>query len=117
MREYVSNEARSRLSTFSFSTLRQLVRNWRCKRQLLKLHLLEDYQLKDIGLTRGQLRHITELPLSVDPVWEADRLRLIASHQKVEAEGLPTQQIYTFSSCPRLTQASSLWRWPCLARP
>jgi hypothetical protein len=46
--------------------------------------LLEDYQLKDIGLTRGQLRHITGLPLSVDPAWEADRLRLIASHQKAE---------------------------------
>ena len=84
MREYVFNEARSRLSTFSFSTLRQLVRNWRSKRQLLKLHLLEDYQLRDIGLTRGQLRQISGLPLSVDPSWEADRLRLIASHQKAE---------------------------------
>ena len=84
MREYVANEARSRLSTFSFSALRQLVRNWRSKRQLLKLHALEDYQLKDIGLTRGQLRQISGLPLSVDPVWEADRLRLVASRQKVE---------------------------------
>jgi uncharacterized protein YjiS (DUF1127 family) len=82
MREYVANEARSRLSTFSFSTLRQLVRNWRCKKQLLKLHALDDYQLKDIGLTRGQLTHITGLPLSVDPVWEAERLRLVASHQR-----------------------------------
>ena len=84
MREYVANEARSRLSTFSFSTLRQLVRNWRARRKLAKLHLLEDFQLKDIGLTRGQLRQISDLPLSVDPLWEADRLRLIASHQKVE---------------------------------
>jgi uncharacterized protein YjiS (DUF1127 family) len=84
MREYVSNEARSRLSTFSFSTLRQLVRNWRCKRQLRKLHVLDDYQLKDIGLTRGQLQHISVLPLTVDPIWEADRLRLVASHQKIE---------------------------------
>jgi uncharacterized protein YjiS (DUF1127 family) len=82
MREYVSNEARSRLSAFSFSTLRQLVRNWRCKKQLRKLHVLDDYQLKDIGLTRGQLNHISGLPLSVDPVWEAERLRLVASHQK-----------------------------------
>ena len=84
MRNYVFNEARSRLSTYSFSSLRQLVRNWRSKQQLLKLHMLEDYQLKDIGLTRGQLRHISGLPLSVDPVWEADRLRLVASHQRVE---------------------------------
>ena len=81
MREYIASEARSRLSTFSFSTLRQLVCNWRSRRKLLKLSALEDYQLKDIGLTRGQLRQITGLPLSVDPVWEADRLRLIASHQ------------------------------------
>jgi len=84
MREYVANEARSRLSTFSFSTLRQLVRNWRCRKQLHKLHGLDDYQLKDIGLTRGQLRLISGLPLSVDPIWEADRLRLLASHQKAE---------------------------------
>ena len=62
----------------------QLVRNWRCRRQLLKLHMLDDDQLKDIGLTRGQLRHISGLPLSVDPVWEAERLRLAASLQKLE---------------------------------
>jgi hypothetical protein len=48
------------------------------------LHVLDDYQLKDIGLTRGQLHHISGLPLSVDPVWEAERLRLVASHQQVE---------------------------------
>ena len=84
MREYVAHEARSRLSTFSFSTLRQLVRNWRCRKQLLKLHGLDDYQLKDLGLTRSQLRHISGLPLSVDPIWEAERLRLVASHQKLE---------------------------------
>ena len=84
MREYVSNEARSRLSTFSFSTLRQLVRNWRCRKQLLKLRGLDDHQLKDIGLNRSQLNHISGLPLSVDPIWEAERLRLVASHQKLE---------------------------------
>jgi uncharacterized protein YjiS (DUF1127 family) len=62
----------------------QLVRNWRCRRQLLKLYVLDDHQLKDIGLTRGQLRHISDLPFSVDPVWEAERLRLAASLQKLE---------------------------------
>ena len=84
MREYIAHEARSRLSTFSFSTLRQLVRNWRCRKQLLKLHGLDDFHLKDIGLTRSQLRHLSGLPLSVDPIWEAERLRLVASHQKAE---------------------------------
>ena len=84
MREYVFGKARSKLGTFSFSTFRQLARSWRARRKLAKLHLLNDHQLKDIGLTRGQLRQISGLPLSVDPVWEADRLRLVASRQKVE---------------------------------
>ena len=81
MREYVANEARSRLSSSSFANLVQLVRNWRSKRTFAKLHLLADHQLKDIGLTRDELSRIAALPLSVDPVWEADRLRLIASHR------------------------------------
>ena len=84
MREYVFGKARSRLSTFSFSTLRQLAHSWHASRKLAKLHLLNDHQLKDIGLTRGPLQHITGLPFSVDPVWEADRLRLVASPPKVE---------------------------------
>ena len=81
MRNYVANEARSRLSSSSFANLVQLVRNWRSKRTFAKLHLLADHQLKDIGLTREQLNRISSLPLSVDPYWEADRLRLLASHR------------------------------------
>jgi uncharacterized protein YjiS (DUF1127 family) len=81
MRNYVINEAQSRLSSSSFANLVQLVRNWRCKRSFAKLHLLADHQLKDIGLTREELARISKLPLSVDPVWEADRLRLVASHR------------------------------------
>ena len=64
----------------------QRIRNWRCKRHLLKLHMLDDHQLKDVGLTRGQLRHISGLPLSIDPVWEAERLRLAASLQKQDRD-------------------------------
>jgi uncharacterized protein YjiS (DUF1127 family) len=83
MRGYDFGKARPRLSTLSFSTFRQLVRSWRARRKLAKLHLLNDHQLKDIGLTRGQLQQISGLLPLVDPIWEADRLRLIASHQKV----------------------------------
>jgi uncharacterized protein YjiS (DUF1127 family) len=81
MRNYVINEAQSRLSSSSFANLVQLVRNWRSKRGFAKLHHLGDHQLKDIGLTREELARISKLPLSVDPVWEADRLRLVASHR------------------------------------
>ncbi len=81
MRNYVATQAQSRLSTSSFATLLQLVRNWRSRRVFAQLHTLCDYQLKDIGLTRAQLAKISNLPLSVDPVWEAERLRLLASHR------------------------------------
>jgi uncharacterized protein YjiS (DUF1127 family) len=84
MREYVFGKARSRLITLCVSILRQLANSWRARRKLAKLHLLNDHQLKDIGLTRGQLRQISGLPVSVDPIWEADRLRLVASRQKEE---------------------------------
>ncbi len=82
MRDYIVNEARSRLSYRSFTSLRQLVRNWRARKTFAKLHLLDDHHLKDIGLTRENLRLLNALPLSVDPVWEADRLRLISSRKK-----------------------------------
>ena len=78
MRNYVINVARSRSSSSSFADLVQLVRNWRSRQTFAKLHLLADHQLKDIGLTREQLTRITKLTLSVDPVWEAARLRLDA---------------------------------------
>jgi uncharacterized protein YjiS (DUF1127 family) len=81
MRNYIINEARSRSSYSSFASLRQLVRNWQSKKTFAKLHLLDDHHLIDIGLTREQLHRINGLPLSVDPVWEADRLRLVASRQ------------------------------------
>jgi uncharacterized protein YjiS (DUF1127 family) len=81
MRDYIINEARSRSSFQSFATLRQLVRNWRSRKTFATLHLLDDSQLADIGLKREHLRQLNALPLSVDPVWEADRLRLIASRQ------------------------------------
>ncbi len=81
MRNYVITEAQSRSNSSGFANLVQLVRNWRSKRVFAKLHLLGDHQLKDIGLTRDELSRIAALPLSVDPVWEADRLRLIASHR------------------------------------
>jgi uncharacterized protein YjiS (DUF1127 family) len=81
MRDYVFKEARSRLSAHSFAGLRSLVRNWKARKKFAKLNLLDDHQLKDIGLTREQLRRVATLPLSVDPVWEAERLRLLASRQ------------------------------------
>jgi uncharacterized protein YjiS (DUF1127 family) len=81
MRNYVATQAQSRLSSSSFANLLQLVRNWRSRRVFAKLDSLSDHQLKDIGLTRAELTKISSLPISVDPIWEAERLRLLASHR------------------------------------
>ena len=81
MRDYIFNEANSRQCYASFATPRQFLRNWRSRRNFAKLHLLDDGQLKDMGLTRENLRHIQGLPLSADPVWELDRVQLLASRK------------------------------------
>lgn len=87
MREYVLNTARSRSSAYGLGRLWFYISNWCARRNLLKLHLLDDHQLKDIGLTRGEVAHLARLPLSVDVVWEAERLRLIASRQRLNSTG------------------------------
>ena len=45
---------------------------------LRRLASLDDYLLRDIGLSREELATFQRMPLSVDMQWEADRLRLIA---------------------------------------
>lgn len=87
MRDYVLNTAKSRSNAYGFGKLWFYVRNWHAKRNLLKLHLLDNHQLKDIGLTRSELAHLAKLPLSVDCIWEAERLRLVASHRGLSSTG------------------------------
>jgi uncharacterized protein YjiS (DUF1127 family) len=82
MREYIEQQARLQQSAETFPRLRLLVRNWLSRRNMLKLHLLDDYQLRDIGLSRHDLDRLNRQPLSLDTVWEAERLKIIASHQR-----------------------------------
>ena len=87
MRDYVLNIAKSRSAASGLGKLWFYARNWNARRNLLKLHLLDDHQLKDIGLTRSEISHLAGLPLSVDVVWEAERLRLVASRQGINSTG------------------------------
>ena len=75
MRDYMLTQSLSRESTFAFPKLRRMLRSWFMKRDLRRLEGFDDYMLNDIGLTRGDLRHLRRLPLDVDLPHEMDRLR------------------------------------------
>lgn len=81
MRDYVYRQSQSRSQATSWGFLRSLVRNWVNRRALADLDRLTEHELRDIGLTRGDLYHLQKLPLSADPVWEMERLRMVASHR------------------------------------
>jgi uncharacterized protein YjiS (DUF1127 family) len=66
MRDYALSRAQSAEATGSASILGRLIRNWRARRSVARLDLLDDRMLRDIGLTREDLRWASGLPLSVN---------------------------------------------------
>jgi uncharacterized protein YjiS (DUF1127 family) len=46
---------------------RQALRSWQTRRQIASLTEFDDHMLADIGLTRGDVRDVLELPFSHDP--------------------------------------------------
>ena len=82
MRGFVETMARQRGSNSVFDALGQRYRSWRARHGIAVLERLDDFQLRDIGLTRGDLQRLKQLPLSVDLQWELERLRLLASRRR-----------------------------------
>ncbi len=77
MRDYEINEAQSRLAYGRLTWLVRMVGNWRMRKDLKRLQSFSNHQLRDIGLTRGDLQRLICLPLDVDMAWEAERRSLI----------------------------------------
>ena len=75
MRDYMLTQSIARDSAIAFPKLRRIIRSWFMRRDLATLARFDDYMLNDIGLTRGDLRHLRSLPLDVDLPHEMDRLR------------------------------------------
>lgn len=75
MRDYILTQSLARDRAFAFPKLRRMLRSWFMKRDLARLEGFDDYMLADIGLTRGDLRHLRRLPLDVDMTHEMERLR------------------------------------------
>ncbi len=73
MRDYEINEAQSRLAYGRLTWLVRVVTNWRMRKDLKRMQLFSDYQLRDIGLTRHELNQLTCLPLDRDTAWETER--------------------------------------------
>jgi uncharacterized protein YjiS (DUF1127 family) len=74
MRDYVLSEAQSRQLLGLAPLMRRLLRNWKYQRDLNALLELDDYLIRDMGLTRALLLHLTTLPLTIDVDWERERV-------------------------------------------
>jgi uncharacterized protein YjiS (DUF1127 family) len=74
MRDYVLSQAQSRQLLGLVPLLRRMARNWKHQRDLRNLLKLEDYLLRDMGLTRPLLMHLANQPLTIDLDWERERV-------------------------------------------
>uniref|UniRef100_UPI0035934666 DUF1127 domain-containing protein n=1 Tax=Aestuariivirga sp. TaxID=2650926 RepID=UPI0035934666 len=66
MRDYALNHARSFEAAGALSVFGRLLRNLRARRAVTRLDRLDDYMLRDIGVTRDEIRWAAGLPLSVN---------------------------------------------------
>ena len=74
MRDYVLTQSQSRQAYGVLTVVVRVVRNWKHHRDLEKLLAMEDYLLRDMGLTRDVVQHLAGLPLTVDVDWERERV-------------------------------------------
>jgi uncharacterized protein YjiS (DUF1127 family) len=66
MRDYALNHATSYGDVGHSSILSRLLRNWRARRAVSRLETFDDYMLRDIGVSRGDVRWAAGLPLTVN---------------------------------------------------
>jgi len=81
MREFVVQQSLTRQSYGGFSVVVRMFRNWRMQKTYRHMQGLEDHMLRDIGLSREDLRQLMAMPLDADVAWELERRRLLASRQ------------------------------------
>jgi uncharacterized protein YjiS (DUF1127 family) len=65
MRDYALDRAYS-LGEIGSSWFSRLLRNWKARRRVAGLEAYDDFLLKDIGVTREEIRWAAALPLSMN---------------------------------------------------
>jgi uncharacterized protein YjiS (DUF1127 family) len=73
MRNYVMMQAQQRQAYGRLSVIVRVWQNWNTRKDLKRLMAMDDYMLRDLGLTRELLDRLTKLPLTIDQVWERER--------------------------------------------
>jgi uncharacterized protein YjiS (DUF1127 family) len=73
MRDYALNRAASIEATGAFSLIGRVIGNWHARRAVARLDTFDDYLLRDIGVTRGDVRWASGLPLSVNAALELEQ--------------------------------------------
>jgi uncharacterized protein YjiS (DUF1127 family) len=66
MRDYALSRAHAAEAIGSAWSLGRLIRNWQARRTVARLDRLDDFLLRDIGVTREDLRWAAGLPLTVN---------------------------------------------------
>lgn len=66
MRDYALHHAQSMEAAGASSLIARLIRNWKARRAVGRLDSYDDFMLRDIGVTRGDIRWAAGLPLTVN---------------------------------------------------
>jgi uncharacterized protein YjiS (DUF1127 family) len=66
MRDYVLNRALSLEVSPGVFSLRNLIRNWKAKRRVVRLSDHDEHILRDIGVTREEVQWAAGLPLTTN---------------------------------------------------
>jgi uncharacterized protein YjiS (DUF1127 family) len=73
MRNYVMMQAQQRHAFGRLTVIVRVWQNWKARKDLKRLMAMDDYMLRDMGLTREVLERLARLPLTIDQVWEQER--------------------------------------------
>jgi uncharacterized protein YjiS (DUF1127 family) len=73
MRDFVMMQAQQRQAFGRLTVIVRVWQNWKARKDLKRLMAMDDYMLRDLGLTRELLDRLTKLPLTTDQAWERER--------------------------------------------